>query len=100
MQSSMQNAENPSTAKDATKLSETAMSDDVIYDTIDPQEQSAYIHENSNEELKEAGITNPIYSAQLKATKNPYSCDASYGEYPHSLYCRLCSMRIVTLCTE
>ena len=90
MQSSMQNAtvhENPSTIKDATKLSETSMSDHVIYDTIkpQPQEQSACIHENpsaSNEELKITGITNPMYSAQLRATENPYLLDASTENGP------------------
>ena len=89
MQSSTQNDtmyENP-TAKDATKLSETAMSDHVIYDTINPQpqEQSACIHENpsaSNEELKITGITNPMYSAQLRATENPYLLDASTESTP------------------
>ena len=86
---SIQNAtmhENPSTAKDAT-ISETTMSDHVIYDTINPQpqEQSACIHENrstSNEELKTVGITNPMYSAQLRATENPYSFDVSTESTP------------------
>ena len=90
MQSSTQSAtvhENPSTAKDAMKLSETSMSDHVIYDTIKPQplEQSACIHENpsaSNKELKTVGITNPMYSVKLRAAENPYSFDASTESTP------------------
>ena len=83
MQSSMQNAtmhENPATEKDEMRLSETALSDHVIYDTIkpQPQEQSACIHENpsaNKEEVEKAGITNPMYSVHLSTTENPYYID-------------------------
>ena len=90
MQSSIQISTihvNPSTEKDAAKLSDTTMSDHVIYDTVKshPQKQNTCIHEGpsvNDEEAVNTGVPNPLYDDQLRATENPYSFDASTGDAP------------------
>ena len=90
MQSSVQIAGihvNPSTEKDEAKLSDTTMADRVIYDTINtqPQEQNTCINEGPSvidEEAVNAGIPNPVYDDQPRATGNPCSLDASTGDIP------------------
>ena len=90
MQSSMQNStihKNPSAEKDVTELEETAMSDHVIYCTINsqPQEQNAELHENPSGKVQQVGISNPMYSVQLRAIENHYSFDSSTENIP--TYC-------------
>ena len=90
MQSSIQTTAirvNPSTEKDEAKLSDTTMSDHVIYDTINtqPQEQNTCINEGPSvidEEAANAGIPNPMYDDRLRVIENPYSLDASTGDTP------------------
>ena len=81
---------NPSTENDEAKLSDTTMSDHVIYDTIkiQPQERSTCLHEGpsvndeNDEEAVNVGIPNPMYDDQLRAKENPYSFDVSTGDTP------------------
>ena len=78
---------NLSADKDVTKVSETAMSDHALYDTINPQpqQQSVSIHVNpsaSDEDVKTIGIPNPMYNAQVRATENPYSFDTCTENAP------------------
>ena len=86
----MQNTvhENISTQKDSTELSETTMSDHVVYDTINPQsqDQNACIHENPSvidEEVLKGEISNPMYiQLRARATEYPYSFDTGTEDTP------------------
>ena len=58
----------------------------VKYDTINvqPQEQNADIYKNpsANDVEMTKGITNPMYTVQLRANENPYSFDTSTENTP------------------